>query len=752
MSGTETDPPEEEAALRALDESWTGARRGSCIVRNIVGPPASGKSAMVDAWLERTAPSLVLRSWVPYEAAATFRPLADVLEAAAGVGPSDSAASVRKRFEAFDGLDKGIARRLAHVAGDRSSVFPNHEIFWGARLFLEHLSRNDALVVVWEGLERAQPTFLDMLEYLAGRPGNVLIVTTGRPEILRARPHWDGDDGSPLTSLVLPGTSSGDPLEPIDALELGDRAVADAASVIGEAFTLDALAAVGERDAREAGTSVDRLLKAGVFRRRVAAGEVVTFDSGATREAVYGQLSDRFAAGAHERLADHLEERARDRVDSDEIIAFHLEFAVEHAKPAARKALVNRAVGRLADAGRRSLARSDAPAAVDLLERGAVLIDDADTRRPRLLLSLCDGLLDLGDMQRIGRIADTGLQEARELDDDMAIARFGVWRQIALARLRPDQVVVDGGEELRVASVMERAGEHLGAAEAYQLYAEHLWDELDYSGAESALEKALTNARRANHLRLESKIAAWLMFSFFWGPRPVASGIERCESFSGDFSADRLLEANRLTTLGGLYGLAGEFDRGRALLLRGRDIQLELGQPLVISWNPQIGATIALIERDLGGAEAEARLAFEEAQHLADPGHAATSASLIAKVLYEQGRAEEAYQYTRLAERASYGAPEEAQAEWRCTRAKLEAKAGNSERAAADIRGTLDFFDADAMPRDRADALLDLAEVLRMTSHSDEERGALVEALGLYEKKGVTPAAERTKRRVEELT
>ncbi|MDQ4145478.1 MAG: hypothetical protein M3198_17395 [Actinomycetota bacterium] len=723
------------------------------MVHNVVGPPSAGKTAAVDAWLERSSPDGVLRSWLPYESAATFRPLADVIEQAAGARPGARADEIKGKLEALPGMGADVVRRLAHVSGDRSLVFPNHEIFWATRLFLQLVSSRHPLVVVWEGLERAQPTFLDMLEYLAGRDAAVLVVTTGRPEVLRARPHWKTDEETaPVDATVLAdGDPPGDELHRVEDLGGFDRGVVDGAAVIGEAFTLQALAAVrGDRPGETLASSIDRLVAAGIFRRRPGAtDEKLTFSSGWLRETVYDRLADGIAAEAHERVASYLE--SSETAVFDELIAFHLEFAVEHAKPGARRSLLNRAVNRLAAAGRRALGRSDAPAAADLLERGAVLIDVADTRRPRLLLSLCDALLDLGDMQRIRRIAEAGLQEAREVDDDLAAARFGVWRRIALARLAPDPAPEDVDEELRIASMMERAGEHLGAAESYQLFAERLWEELDYAGAEEALEKALRNARAANHLRLESKIAAWLLFSFFWGPRPASSGIERSGSFSGEFTNDRLLEANRLTTLGGLHGLAGDFDKGRALLLRARDIQTDLGQPLVISWNPQIGATIALVEGDLEGAEAEARLAFDEAQHMADPGHAATGASLLAKALYASGRFEEAFQYTRLAERASFGAPEAAQGEWRATRAKLDARRGNVERAVATIRGTLDLYDARAMPRDRADALVDLAEVLEMADHRDDQRSALLEAADLYEKKGVTPAVLEVRRRVVRL-
>ncbi|MDQ4095186.1 MAG: AAA family ATPase, partial [Actinomycetota bacterium] len=697
MSATES-AAYDEKVQEALTASFEEARRGSIVVHNVVGPPGVGKTRLVDTWLDRVRVR-ALRTWIPHVPASTFRPVADVVERAAGIDRSDPMDVARSKLTQVGDLNEEVIRRLAHLVGERGSVFANHELFWAMRSFFACLSRGESLIVVWEGLERAGPTFLDMLEYLAGREASVMVLTTGREEVTRARPHWIGEPAS-LRSTLFAGSGDGRPelFTSSDSLDTGERAALQTAAVLGEAVEVATLVAAAPPDCDEVESSIARLVERGALvHRPAAAREDMTFASGELRDVVREQVPDRFAAGVHERFASYLERAADKRVALDEVIAFHLESALEHCKGSARRPLVDRAVGRLSRAGRRALERSDAPAAVDLLERGAVLIDDADTRRPRLLLSLCDALLDLGDVQRIRRIAETGLQEAREVGDDLAAARFDVWRQIALARLRPEEERVDLGEELRVAAMMEREGEHLGAAEAYQLYAEHVWDALDYMRAEEALEKALSNAQSASHARLTSKIAAWLMFSFFWGPRPTPTGIDRCESFANQFSADRLLEASRLTTLGGLHGLAGDLVRARELIGRARDLQVELGQPLVISWNPQIGATIALVNGDLKGAEADARLAFEEARHMADPGHAATGASLLAKVLYEQDRLEEAFQYTRLAERASVGGPESAQAEWRCTRAKLDARRGNVERGVATIKGALDFLDGRAM-------------------------------------------------------
>jgi predicted ATPase len=66
------------------------------------------------------------------------------------------------------------------------------EIFWAARRLLEALARSQPVLVVFEDLHWAEPTFLDLVESLALQPGESPIVLVGnaRPELLEQRPAW----------------------------------------------------------------------------------------------------------------------------------------------------------------------------------------------------------------------------------------------------------------------------------------------------------------------------------------------------------------------------------------------------------------------------------------------------------------------------------------------------------------------------------------------------------------------------------
>ena len=373
---------------------------------------------------------------------------------------------------------------------------------------------------------------------------------------------------------------------------------------------------------------------------------------------------------------------------------------------------------------------------------------EGDDRRVNLLLDLCDALLDLGDLQRISRLAQAGLDEAIDSKDHMIAHRFEIWKRVVRSRLGGEPDVGYELSDVEIAIALEEVGDNRGAAEAQVLVAERLWEEFDYEGAVKTLDKALFNARAAGNRRLQSKIGAWLLFAFFWGSTPADETESRCNSMPFDFTRDRLLEANRLTTLGGALGLRGDFSAGRKHLLEARSLQQELGQPLVISFNPQVAGTVALLAEDFESAESDFRLGFQEAQRVADPGHAASSAALLSKALYEQKRYDEAMRYSRIAEQASFGTPEMSQGEWKTTRARLKAQEGGVDEAVSMLERVISMYPATAVPRDRADALMDLAEVLELGGRTDEARTALGEALDLYEAKGVLPAVERVKQRL----
>src|SRR5262249_47658970 len=113
------------------------------------------------------------------------------------------------------------------------------------------------------------------------------------------------------------------------------------------------------------------------------------------REAAYESVPKQLRAEFHERYAAWLEDVAGDRLpELEEVLGYHLEQAYRYRLEVLRAdehgdELALRAGARLGAAGRRALAKGDAPAAANLLDRAVGLHRD----RPELALAL---RLDLG--------------------------------------------------------------------------------------------------------------------------------------------------------------------------------------------------------------------------------------------------------------------------------------------------------------------------------------------------------------------
>ncbi len=184
-----------ETESRVLRDAFDLACRDRrCQAVTLVGPAGLGKSRLTEEFArEARKTALVLRGrCLPYGEGITFWPLVEVLRQAAGLDHSDQADSAREKLAALLGPHEDVLARVASVAGLSQEQFPLQELFWGTRKLLELLSRDRPLVVVFEDLHWAEPTFLDLVEHLAetidGSP--VLLLCNARPELLEVRPGW----------------------------------------------------------------------------------------------------------------------------------------------------------------------------------------------------------------------------------------------------------------------------------------------------------------------------------------------------------------------------------------------------------------------------------------------------------------------------------------------------------------------------------------------------------------------------------
>ena len=123
----------------------------------------------------------------------TFCPLAEVLRQAAGIVPEDSEEDARIKLKSCFGEQLADATsRIESGMGLSQDPYGKDELFWGVRAVLEELARRRPLVVVFDDIHWAEPTFLDLIEDILDASLGVplLLVCAARHELREDRPGF----------------------------------------------------------------------------------------------------------------------------------------------------------------------------------------------------------------------------------------------------------------------------------------------------------------------------------------------------------------------------------------------------------------------------------------------------------------------------------------------------------------------------------------------------------------------------------
>ncbi len=166
--------------------------------------PGMGKSRLVREVVDQIAAGArTLRGrCLPYGEGITFWPLVGMVREAADIRDEDHPDAARaKLLQAVK--DPEVAARLASAVGLSEQSFPLHELYWGARKFLEGLAADDPVVAVIDDIHWAEPAFLDLLVHIldASSGAAILLLATARHDLLETQPQW-GERAS-STRLVL---------------------------------------------------------------------------------------------------------------------------------------------------------------------------------------------------------------------------------------------------------------------------------------------------------------------------------------------------------------------------------------------------------------------------------------------------------------------------------------------------------------------------------------------------------------------
>ena len=419
----------ELATLR--NELAAAERERSCRLVTVLGVAGIGKSRLVSELTDEIRPRVTVLSarCLAYGDGITYWPLLELLQRAGG----DEAIAAAVSGEPDGEL---IRARLAALTSGAPAA-PPEETFWAVRRLLETLARERPLVVIVEDLHWAEPTLLDLAEYVAGwsRDAPIVLLCLARPELLEERPRWPGThlplepltgeesealldelvtdrplpaearariadaaEGNPLyveqmvallaedevvpERLAVPPTIQAVLAARLDRLEPIERAMLERAAVVGKEFWRGAVVDLSEPDEHgHVGTTMLQLVRKELVEpapSSLQGEDGFRFRHVLIRDTAYAGIPKARRAELHERFAGWVERATPGSIEYDEILGYHYEQACllrGELGPADERTarLAGSARPLLGAAGRRAYARGDAPAAANLLGRALAL-------------------------------------------------------------------------------------------------------------------------------------------------------------------------------------------------------------------------------------------------------------------------------------------------------------------------------------------------------------------------------------------
>ena len=183
---------------RVFDEA---VAERACRMVTVLGDAGLGKSRLVTELVARVGGGarVLWARCLPYGEGITFWPVAELVKEAAAIDETDAPDAARSKLRALvadaeDGTE--VAERVSAaigLGGDGAGGGDIQETFWAVRRLLEILAAEKPLVVLFDDIHWAEPTFLDLLEYVtrfsAEHP--LLLVCTARPDLRETRPDWN---------------------------------------------------------------------------------------------------------------------------------------------------------------------------------------------------------------------------------------------------------------------------------------------------------------------------------------------------------------------------------------------------------------------------------------------------------------------------------------------------------------------------------------------------------------------------------
>jgi class 3 adenylate cyclase len=823
-----------ERELRELEGAFERAvAERTCVLVTIVGTPGVGKSRLSHEFTGSVADraTVVRGRCLPYGEGITFWPIVEVVRQAARISEGDSTEGARSRIETLlrDGEERAvIGDRVAAAVGLGGATGEIPETFWAIRKLFEALADDRPVVMVFDDIHWAEPTFLDLVEYLEGRTRSspLLLLCVARPDLLDARPGWASAATRPLTIALDPLTdrqsdsliqnllgssavseelrervmeaAEGNPLFVEEMLSMlidehrlrreGDRWVAvgglstmatppsiqsllaarierlpederlilQCASVVGKVFWWDAVTDLSGPDRRtRIESQLQSLVRKGMIRPEettFVGHDAFVFHHILIRDAAYRSLPRATRARLHEGFAEWLERIVGDQVEGyEEILGYHLEQATRQQLVSTgeqHRELAARASKFLASAGDRALDRGDDKAALNLLSRAAEL---SPLDRPEALairLSLAQALHSAGEFQHAQEVLTELADRARAAGDQRL-----EWR----AKIHQGQIVASTSDvsfdEIsatadRAIEIFSELDDDRGLFWSWGLLG---WMHFNAGRAHDAMKAA---SKATAHARSAGELADGLLDGLVYavqGPTPVEEALGLCRDVRRRIEGYPAHKAGLLEKKAVLEAMNSNIEGARAAIGLARSTWQELGNATAMAAFADWASPVEWYAGDLGSAERERRLGHEAYRKMGAVGYQATQAALLAQLLVELGRDDEALELTHESEAFAVDYDITAQVPWRVARGRILARRGVREEAERVAREGVAIAERTDWLNLQGDALMGLADVLRLARAPDEAAGAARAAVERYEQKGNLVSGARTRALLQRL-
>ena len=547
----------------------------------------------------------------------------------------------------------------------------------------------------------------------------------------------------------------------LDRLGLAERMAVETASVIGLEFSTSALSALAEEGDARAGIepALAALCRKQLIRpAEPGAADDFGFSHILVRDTAYARLLKRTRARLHERFAAWLTDTFRSRLaEYEEILGYHLEQSFRYRADLGPvddhgRRLGAKASGHLSSAGRRALARGDMPAAANLLQRAAALLDENDPFRALLLLEAGEAAVDIGEFER----AESVLTEAA--DRALAAGEVGIARAAALARLQLRYTTDPHAVQENVIELVEREipeleamGDDRALVRAFRLLAQVHGTGARYADAAAAAERTIRHATAAGDEVTARRFLGLLAISALYGPMPVPEAIATCEEVLARAQDDRRAKALAGLAIGHLEAMRGDFDRARLLYRHSRASLEELGCLLLAALTSLDSSAIELLAGDPAAAESELRTDYRRLEEMGERNYISTTAGLLADVLYRQAHYDESAEFAGVCEHAASPDDVASQFLWRCVRGKLRARQGAFDEAGALLSAAMALIETSDQLDWQGNGLLDFAEVRELAGAPADAAALSEKAARLFDRKGNVVSARMARQLAERL-